>query len=228
VLRALDIPLTVQGPLPTRGIVAGNHLSYLDILTYGAVLEAVFVSKEEVRHWPLIGLATQLAGTIYIDRHSRGALSPVNAAIVDTLHQGLPVIFFPEGTSSDGSSVLRFHPGLFQAAVESGAEIWPAAIIYRIHGGSEGVAEKICYWGSMHFTPHLLRFLRLRNVSAELRFASEPIHASDRVSAAHQCQAAVAQLAGLPIATKEASAAILQTAMDSDDASRPRRSASHR
>jgi 1-acyl-sn-glycerol-3-phosphate acyltransferase len=215
-LRALGITLTVHGEPPQSGMIVGNHLSYLDILTYGAVMEGVFVSKEEVRHWPLIGLATRLAGTIYINRRSRTALAPVNDAAAAVLRSGIPVTFFPEGTSSDGTTVLRFHPGLFQAAVETGAPIWPAAMIYRIDGSSEGVAEEVCYWGAMRFTPHVLRFLRLRNVSAELRFAAEPIRAANRVQAASLAQAAVAQLAGLPIASKEASAAILHTAMQSE------------
>lgn len=215
ILRAMDIQLTVHGTPPASGVIAGNHLSYLDILTYGAACDGVFVSKEEVRHWPLIGPITRWAGSIYIDRRRRGALTAVNTAVTSALQQNLPVVFFPEGTSSDGTSVLRFHPGLFQAAVENNAPIWPVAIAYRINGSTEGVAEKVCYWGTMTFAPHLLRFLRLRGVSAELRFASRPIHATDRNDAARRCQAAVAELAGLPVASKEASAAIMQTAMES-------------
>lgn len=200
-LGALGIPLTITGTPPTQGVIVGNHLSYIDIITYGAALDGVFISKIEVRSWPLIGLLTRLAGSIYIDRGKRTSLAPANAAAAAALQQGIPVTFFPEGTTSDGNTLLRFHPSLFQPAIETAASIWPAALIYRINGRSDGVADLICWVGEQTLAPHMLRFLSLRNVTAEIRFAAEPIHATTRTEAAEKSHTVVAQLLGLPPAT---------------------------
>ena len=184
VLRVFRIRLDVHGQVPRSGVLAGNHLGYLDILTYGCLMPAVFVGKRELQTWPLIGFITRAGGTIYIDRQNPRSAAEANRAVAEALREGLPVVFFPEGTSSDGSTILPVHSPLFQAAVEQHAPVWTAAIAYTANGSLEGTGDSICYWGDMSFGPHLLRLLRLRKIAAHLQIASEPIHAGDRRSAA--------------------------------------------
>jgi lyso-ornithine lipid O-acyltransferase len=161
------------------------------------VLDGVFVSKSDVRSWPLIGTLTCLAGTIFVDRRNRKAATRTIAEMREALASGLPVTFWPEGTSSDGKQVLPFRAGLFEAPISAGEPLWPSFIAYRIRGQSAGVSEHICYYGDMTFVPHLVRFLRLEDVSAELRFDERPILVGSRVAAARLCQSAVARLSDL-------------------------------
>lgn len=199
VLRVLDIKMRLEGVAPEHGVIVGNHVSYLDILIYGSVLDGVFVSKREVRSWPLIGLITRLAGTIYVDRTQRSDTARVVDEMANALAQNVSVTFFPEGTSTDGTSVMRFRAALFDAPLRTGDPIWPAGVTYTIEGGTEGVREFVCYWGDMVFGPHMLQFLRLRDVSAVLRFAPEPVYATaERFEAPQRCQAVVADMVGLP------------------------------
>jgi len=198
-LRVLGIAMRLEGTPPKHGVIVGNHLSYLDILIYGAVLDGVFVSKREVRSWPLVGLITWFAGTIYVDRTQRSDSARVVDEMAAALAQGLTVTFFPEGTSTEGTAVMRFRAALFDAPLRTGDPIWPAGVTYTIDGKTDGVSEYVCYWGDMVFGPHVLSFLRLRNIAAVLRFAPEPVlAATDRFDAANRSQAVVADLVGLP------------------------------
>src|SRR5271155_4103497 len=103
VLRRLGFGLRVLGETPKAGLIASNHLSYLDILFYGATVPCVFVAKFEVRSWPLLGLLAALGGTFFIDRRSTASAAEAAERIETLLASGIMVLVFPEGTSSDGA-----------------------------------------------------------------------------------------------------------------------------
>jgi 1-acyl-sn-glycerol-3-phosphate acyltransferase len=191
-LRRLGIALRVDGPLPQPGLIVSNHLSYLDILCFSAVTPSVFVSKSEVRDWPVFGALTTMAGTVYIDRKRRGDTRNANDGIRQALQQGLRVVIFPEGTSSDGSSVLPFYPSLFEPAVEGGVPVTAAHIGYSLEGGNVGL--DIAYWGDMTFFPHLLKLLSKRDLSATVTFAAQPRAFDDRKVAAAEMRKEVVSL----------------------------------
>ncbi len=171
VLRRLGFRLRVIGGLPTSGLIASNHLSYLDILFYGAAVPCVFVSKAEVRAWPLLGLLAALGGTVFIDRRSAASAAEAAGRIEELLKAGVLVLVFPEGTSSDGSGVLRFYGSLFEPAVRTGAPVTAAAIGYSAGGGA---AERdLCYYGDISFAPHLIETLQLPDIVATVRLASQ-------------------------------------------------------
>ncbi len=217
VLDALGISLRVYGTVPASGVLAGNHLSYLDILTYGAVTPAVFVGKQELRSWPVLGFITRSGGTIYVDRKSPRSAAAANRAMDQALAEGLPVVLFPEGTSSAGEQVLPVQSPLFQAPVQRNEPIWTAAIAYSIDGSLRGTGQHVCYWGGMTFGPHILRLLQLGRVSADLHIASEPIHATDRRTAAALCQRSMDELLirakQSTVSTGRIAAAVEQTAV---------------
>jgi len=181
-LRRLNVPVQVVGSQPPSGLIVANHLSYLDILAISTAAPAIFVSKSEVRHWPVFGLLTTIAGTVYVDRTRKVGTKNANDGIRQALQQGLRVVIFPEGTSSDGREVLPFYPSLFEPAVECGVPITAAHISYELNDGDVG--RDIAYWGDMTFFPHLLKLLSKRGLVAKVKFSDQQKQFGDRKVAA--------------------------------------------
>jgi lyso-ornithine lipid O-acyltransferase len=181
VLRRLGIRTDFRGPRPARGLICANHLSYLDIVVCAAAAPCVFVSKREVKSWPAFGLFAACAGTIFLDRQSRTSADAAAAEMAEAMDGGAPVLLFPEGTSTDGSEVLRFHPTLLEPAIRRGLDIAPAAIAYQLRGGEE---RDLCYYGDISFVPHLLRALGRTGIAAEVEFYPDSVVYSERKAAA--------------------------------------------
>ncbi|HTV16765.1 MAG TPA: lysophospholipid acyltransferase family protein [Acidobacteriaceae bacterium] len=173
--------MQLRGCKPADGLIVSNHLSYLDIPVLAAATPCVFVAKREVCNWPVFGFFARSGGTIFIDRQSRASTDAVAEQMVKALRRGVAVLLFPEGTSTDGSTVLRFHPSLLEPAITLGKPIVPAAIGYRVDGGEERDA---CYYGDIHFGRHLLRVLGRKGISAEIEFDSGAETDSGRKAAA--------------------------------------------
>ena len=201
IVRALGIDFAVYGDLPRDGAVVCNHLSYLDILLMSAAGPAVMVAKREVRSWPLLGWLTAQAGTVYVERGGGPVTYPaVNAAMRKAYASGLPVVFFPEGTTTDGSGVLPFRRGLFHSVLNEQVPLRVAAIAYamRTPCGGASVADDVCWWGDATFAPHLLRFLGLRGISAQIEFGEELVEGRNRFVLSEAAQARVSTMyAGL-------------------------------
>jgi 1-acyl-sn-glycerol-3-phosphate acyltransferase len=182
--------------MPPDGLLVSNHLSYLDILCYSSVAPCVFVSKAEVRKWPVFGRLATNGGTIYVVRESKTDAHRVAKEIEDALRSGVRVVLFPEGTSSDGSSVMRFHAPLFESAVRAGSAITPAALLYEMSEGDP--AQDVCYWGDMTFGTHFMKLLSKGDVRARIAFGRSSSGFSDRKQASANLRSDVAQLhAGL-------------------------------
>lgn len=129
VCRAHGIEVEVHGsPLP-GALYASNHVSWLDIPVLASQVEGSrFLSKAEVRGWPLVGLLARRSGTLFITRGQ--GQHEASRQIAEALREGHGVMLFAEGTTTDGLSLRRFHPRLLQAAVETGTPIQPVAIRY--------------------------------------------------------------------------------------------------
>ena len=200
--RALDIfqfTARVSGPVPKNGLLVSNHLSYLDILVISAVTPAVFVSKADVRRWPVFGLLAALGGTVFVNRERRTQVGAVNREIQDALKEGALVVLFPEGTSSNGETVLPFKSSLLQPATASEQPLAAGWLHYAIDDGDAG--GEVCYWGDHTFFPHLLNLLGKRTVRATVRFGQIRKRSTDRKELARQLHAEILQLkagAGLP------------------------------
>jgi len=193
ILRALGVVVEAHATTAPSGLIVSNHLGYLDILVLGAGQPLVFVAKNEVRSWPALGPLVHAAGTIFVRRDRRSDLVRVRYEIEQIVLAGVPVLLFPEGTSSDGSQVLPFHPGLFLSAVENAWPVTPTWIGYELSDGS--VAEEICYWRDMTFLPHLLNLLTKRRIVARVRQGEILSPGTDRkllAMAAHQKVCALA------------------------------------
>jgi lyso-ornithine lipid O-acyltransferase len=198
---SMGISLRVTGTLPSDGAVVSNHLSYLDILLYSAVRPFVMVSKREVRSWPLLGWLTAQAGTIYVQRGGHPSTYPaVNQAMAEAYRTGLPVLFFPEGTTTDGSEVLPFRRGLFHSVLNNQVPLRTSALRFALseHNGDATVANDVCWWGDAYFGPHIFRCLGLRGLQAAIHFEDRPVDGLDRFVLSENAQATVAAMyAGL-------------------------------
>jgi 1-acyl-sn-glycerol-3-phosphate acyltransferase len=189
-LARVRIEVTGEAPLPPFLLVA-NHLSYLDVLILGSRLPAVFVSKAEVRRWPLLGPICTALGTIYIDRQQRRDIPRVLAEIEAALDRGLGVVFFPEGTSSHGATVAPFKSPLLELPVRLGRSVHHATLGYRTLPGDPPAHVAVCFGGDTHFARHALGILELRGVLASLHLDPEPIAEADRKLLAERLRGAI-------------------------------------
>jgi 1-acyl-sn-glycerol-3-phosphate acyltransferase len=138
-LALLAVRLCVHGAPADRTqplMFVANHVSWLDIFAINAIVPARFVAKSEVRRWPLVGWLCEKAGTIFIERARRHDTARINHAIGDALGAGDVFVVFPEGTTTDGSTVLKFHASLLEPALESGAAVQPVALRYECADGA--------------------------------------------------------------------------------------------
>ena len=129
-LRVWRIGLDVRGTPPKDGplLLVVNHISWLDILVMHAAGFCRFVSKSDIKHWPVIGTMATGAGTLYIARDSRRDALRVVHHMRDALQRGEVVAVFPEGTTSDGLTLLPFHANLIQAAISAESPVLPVAL----------------------------------------------------------------------------------------------------
>jgi 1-acyl-sn-glycerol-3-phosphate acyltransferase len=202
IMRALGLECEVEGELPVgRLAVVSNHLSYLDILVYSAVRPFVMVSKCEVRGWPLLGWITAQAGTVYVQRADvKGGQTQthgqVNAMMAEAFRSGLPVLFYPEGTTTSGETVLPFRRGLFNSVVYDRVPVKTAALAYEFREEIAGatIAEDVCFVGDAEFGPHLFRLMGLGGVRVRVRFGADAVAGDDRFALALNARDAVIEM----------------------------------
>lgn len=199
VCRIAGIDRVVHGrPVQDRPVVfVSNHVSYLDIVVLGGLLPGSFVAKADVSAWPVIGWLAGLQDTLFIERRpARAALQQI--AMRQRLTDGKSLILFPEGTSSDGSGVLPFRSALFQAAAPGeGILVQPVSLGYtRLNGRKLDTTHRpfVGWYGDMGLWPHLLRFLGLGRLQAEIEVHAplRPEDFASRKALAERCRDIVA------------------------------------
>ncbi len=197
----LGIRYRVRGRMMRqRGAVVSNHASWLDIFALNARKRVYFVSKSEVAGWPFIGWLARATGTVFIRRDPKEARAH-NHLFEQRLKIGHRLLFFPEGTSTDGLRVLPFKSTLFAAFfapdLRDILSIQPVTVIYRAPPGAD--LRFYGWWGDMGFGSHLLRVLATpRQGSVELVY-HPPVRVADcagRKDLALRCEEAVRS--GLP------------------------------
>jgi len=169
-----------------------NHLSYLDILVLAAKTPAVFVAKREVKLWPVFGWFARLAGTLFVNREKRTQVAQATAELEQTLDSGALVVLFPEGTSSDGRTVLPFKSALLAPATRSCRPLFAGYICYELDDGD--VREEVCYWKDMTLLPHLVNLLSKRAPRVFVRFSQLQHSTTDRKELARQLHSEVLRL----------------------------------
>jgi lyso-ornithine lipid O-acyltransferase len=158
--------------IPAGSFIVANHCSYLDILILGSLTAGVFVSKKEVASWPLIGRLVRSAGTVFVNRSSRLSTSLTIGEIENRLSAGVSVIVFPEGTTSNGTDVLKFNSSFFKVPVENRCVLLPVSIAYcRTNGEAIDALtrDEIAWYRDMSFFPHLWNLLGMRSIEVTVR-----------------------------------------------------------
>ena len=168
-MRILHIELRVSGAPPVGGaVLVANHVSWLDIHVLHSLLPVRFISKAEVRDWPLLGQLAKASGTLFITREKKSDSIRVNHEMAAELQAGECLAFFPEGTTSDGQDMRPFFPSLFQPAVETGCPVIPAAIRYFNLRGEPCL--EAAYHGEMTLIESFWRIANLPGLVVELTF----------------------------------------------------------
>jgi len=187
--RALGVRVVCRGGAAPGALLAVNHVSWLDIPVLGGATPVHFLSKAEVRQWPLVGWLAELAGTVFMRRGAHEA-PRVAQEIARRLRSGARVAIFPEGTTSDGRGLLRFHARLFSAAEDGTVPVQPVAIRY----GNGHMPDHIApFVGEDTLLAHLGRVLRHPGLTVTLTFLP-PVaaQAASRRELAETARAAVA------------------------------------
>lgn len=195
-LRIWRIDLEVRGEPPMQGpmLLVANHISWLDIVVMHAACYCRFVSKADVKAWPVIGMLATGAGTLYITRESRrDALRTVHH-MADALRAGEVLAVFPEGTTSNGLTLLPFHANLLQAAISANAPVQPVALQF-IDGPSGEISLTPCYVGDDTLVASIWRTLTTPGVRAVVSYGEPQYsHARERREWAEELRQSVDEL----------------------------------
>jgi 1-acyl-sn-glycerol-3-phosphate acyltransferase len=178
VLRGMDLTVNVHGKYPERGALIANHTGYADIVLLAGLHPCVFCSKAEIAKWPVLGWMATMSGSVFVERGSGGSAERAKSAMQSAVDDGLPVTFFPEGTTTDGTGLLPFRSGLLAQVLEANAPVTAAYIQYSLtkdNGPGVSVINDVCYWGTVNIVKHMFGFMGLRGVHAEVYFAPGPI-----------------------------------------------------
>lgn len=191
--------LVVRGKPVVGGALVSNHCSWADILTLRSVTLMYFVAKAEVRNWPVVGFITAVTGTIYIERR-RSQAKRQEQVLRERIAARQLLIFFPEGTSTDGLRVLPFKSSLFSAFFDDGqgADLWiqPVTLRYTPAPGSGLPPSFYGWWGDMGLGGHIWAVMsRSFGGRAEVIFHDpvKPRAFRDRKALAEHCRAVVAR-----------------------------------
>ena len=202
ILAILGLEPVLEGrPMAGPGAVVANHVSWLDIFVLNARKRVYFVAKAEVAGWPGIGFLARLVGTVFIRRDPREARAQTGI-LRERIAAGHRLLFFPEGSSTDGMRVLRFRSTLFEAlnGLGTGAgtlRVQPVTLVYEAPEGED--PRFYGWWGEMEFAAHLARMLGAKRHGRVRMICHAPLPAgdgTDRKTLAAAAEAAVR--AGMP------------------------------
>lgn len=165
--RVLNLHVEIDGqPTQQAALWVSNHVSWMDIPVLGSVQPVSFLSKAEVAKWPVIGRLAVAAGTLFIQRGS-GDSARVREQMQACIAGEHSVLFFPEGTTTDGHRVHRFFPKLFEVAVLGQSAVQPMVICYRL---GEGLHPWAPFIGDDDLVAHLLHILAGEPIRVQVAF----------------------------------------------------------
>ena len=176
----------------SKRLYIGNHISWIDVYALQSVTAARFVAKSELAAWPVLGTLIALSGTVFIERAKRADTRRIVKTLQQHLHDREVIAVFPEGSTTDGRDVLKFHANLLQAALDAGAEIVPFCLRYTDAKGHFTTAA--AYIGEMSLWESLKLMLREKRMHCELTlFAPLDTAGRDRRQLAHAAETLVRQ-----------------------------------
>ena len=207
VMRTIKMTFTTIGPVPESGAVISNHLTFFDIFFHSALRPCVFISKIELRKTPLLGWISMMSGTVYVARGAGGSAAKAAEGMGQGFRDGLPVVFFPEGTTGiDSHAIMSFRSGLLAQAMMLEQPVICAYIHYEFSPldlAAGKTPEHDFYWGPQSLPRLIWDFLGLHEIHAIVKFSANPVAFSEeaianRKIAAEEARVAMLLLAGLP------------------------------
>lgn len=188
-LRWLGVKLVIEGgrqadavhdcgitPDAVGRLVVSNHISAIDIFALNAVIPCAFVAKAEIAKWPVFGMIAKAAGTIFIERGNKRALVGIGNNMQQALQKGRSLLVFPEGTTSDGTKLLKFHANLMESAVRTDAPVLPVVLEYKSGGSRTTLAS---YVGDTGLFECLWKVVTAPDLTIEAKIL-KPLKAEDR------------------------------------------------
>jgi 1-acyl-sn-glycerol-3-phosphate acyltransferase len=153
-------------PTEHTSLLVSNHISWLDIVVIGAQAPVHFLSKAEVRRWPVVGWLANAAGTLFIQRGQATGQS-LHEQLCNALQRGDSLVIFAEGTTTEGDRIRPFHGRLLGCAIESSAPVQPVALAYQRDGDRDVIVPFV---NDDEFSSHLLRLLGSPPIDVEMHF----------------------------------------------------------
>ena len=183
--------------LPGRCMLVLNHISWLDVFVVDARFPATFIAKSEIRNWPMVGWLSTLVGTLYIERGKRSEARRARQIVAAEIERGTLIAVFPEGITTFGRSLERFHSALFQPALDAAATLQPVALRYLDAAGRH--TDAAGYVGDTSLLESIWTIVSTRHMVAEFNLlAPISVHAQTRRSLAEKAEAAIARALGVP------------------------------
>lgn len=171
-LKYFAIQIIATGNIPdshlSNTMFLANHVSWADIYALNSILPLQFIAKSDINNWPILGYLVRKSGTIFINRSSRKDTARIVDTTTDNLLAGGNIGFFPEGTTSDGTTLLRFKSSIVQAAINAKSPLHPVAVRYPLPGG--GINTDMAYAGDTTMGEAMTHALKQKLSIVELHF----------------------------------------------------------
>lgn len=164
--KVFNIHVQVHGEIPRKpALWVSNHISWLDVAVLGSGARVFFLAKAEIEKWPILGNLAKSGGTLFIQRGSGDSIK-IREQITQFLKQDIPVLFFPEATTTDGSKVKKVHGRILGAAIEAERAVQMCLICYV---NQQGELDQVSpFIGNIGFAEHVKKVLEMPQVTAHL------------------------------------------------------------
>lgn len=177
----LNIRIETEGTPPEPPFyIVSNHLSYVDIIVLYGLLDGTFVAKKEVRSWPFLGFMAETLGVIFVDRNRKRDVTRVNKEQSSSLKEHHGIILFPEGGTSDGSTILPLRSPLLEVPASSGIPIHYVTLYYETGEDDIPAGESVCWHGDAPLHTHMFRLAGNKHVKCRAVFGSRTVLDEDR------------------------------------------------
>ncbi len=167
----------INPPRPDKvGMFVGNHMGFVDIFSIASLMPNLFVTSQEMHETPVIGLITEFAGCVYVDRRNRANILKELEDMVQYLRAGFRVVLFPEATSHNGEKILPFKRTLMMAAAYAGVPLIPFVFNFRKINDepfSKKYQDSVCFYGDLPFHTSIWNTFKLKKIECELEFLPE-------------------------------------------------------
>lgn len=171
-LAAMNVQVHIHGTPPSPDLAGimfvGNHISWLDIHVLNSIRAVRFIAKAEIRSWPIFGWLAKRANTLFIEREQKKDAMRVVETASSSLKKGDCLCFFPEGTTTDGTELLKFKGSLMQAPINAKAKVWPFAIEYPHQNGQPN--KQMAFAGDTTLLESIWRIVSLNQSQAVITF----------------------------------------------------------